>query len=459
MALAAGQMGSWDWDRRTGECLWDDGQYSIFGVARQHFAVTAEKVRALIHPEDWQRLQQTIDRLLKDRSPTQSEFRVKRPNGEVRWCIGTAAPSLDGVGKIMRISGVTVDITERKIAEERQALLAREVDHRAKNALALVQSIVRLTKASDIAAYTTAVEGRIRALSRAHTILSLSRWQGADMRGLVEEELAPYRTGETVKVEATGPNVSLQPAAAQSLALALHELVTNAAKYGALSSLSGRVSLNWELTPGMLALKWTESGGPPTQAPASPGFGTRIITASVEGQLAGKAVFDWRPEGLQCVLSVPREDMTPVRGQNGKAAPDAALKPIAVSGNRIMVVEDEALVALALRESLDEMGFSVLGPFNRISEAMVALRNNRVDAAVLDVNLGGELIYPLADVLAADRVPFVFITGYGAEEIEPRYAKVPILQKPIEPGALQSVFAQPHRAESAVADPAHRMVG
>lgn len=459
MALAAGQMGSWDWDRRTGECLWDDGQYSIFGVARQHFAVTAEKVRALIHPEDWQRLQQTIDRLLKDHSPTQSEFRVKRPNGEVRWCIGTAAPSLDGVGKIMRISGVTVDITERKIAEERQALLAREVDHRAKNALALVQSIVRLTKASDIAAYTTAVEGRIRALSRAHTILSLSRWQGADMRGLVEEELAPYRTGETVKVEATGPNVSLQPAAAQSLALALHELVTNAAKYGALSSLSGRVSLNWELTPGMLALKWTESGGPPTQAPASPGFGTRIITASVEGQLAGKAVFDWRPEGLQCVLSVPREDMTPVRGQNGKAAPDAALKPIAVSGNRIMVVEDEALVALALRESLDEMGFSVLGPFNRISEAMVALRNNRVDAAVLDVNLGGELIYPLADVLAADRVPFVFITGYGAEEIEPRYAKVPILQKPIEPGALQSVFAQPHRAESAVADPAHRMVG
>jgi PAS domain S-box-containing protein len=459
MALAAGQMGSWDWDRRTGECLWDDGQYSIFGVARQHFAVTAEKVRALIHPEDWQRLQQTIDRLLKDRSPTQSEFRVKRPNGEVRWCIGTAAPSLDGVGKIMRISGVTVDITERKIAEERQALLAREVDHRAKNALALVQSIVRLTKASDIAAYTTAVEGRIRALSRAHTILSLSRWQGADMRGLVEEELAPYRTGETVKVEATGPNVSLQPAAAQSLALALHELVTNAAKYGALSSLSGRVSLNWELTPGMLALKWTESGGPPTQAPASPGFGTRIITASVEGQLAGKAVFDWRPEGLQCVLSVPREDMTPVRGQNGKAAPDAALKPIAVSGNRIMVVEDEALVALALRESLDEMGFSVLGPFNRISEAMVALRNNRVDAAVLDVNLGGELIYPLADVLAADRVPFVFITGYGAEEIEPRYAKGPILQKPIEPGALQSVFAQPHRAESAVADPAHRMVG
>jgi PAS domain S-box-containing protein len=459
MALAAGQMGSWDWDRRTGQCLWDDGQYNIFGVARQHFAVTAENVRALIHPEDWQRLQQTIDRLLKDRSPAQSEFRVKRPNGEIRWCIGTAAPSIDSVGKITRISGVTVDITDRKIAEERQTLLAREVDHRAKNALALVQSIVRLTKASDISAYTAAVEGRIRALSRAHTILSLSRWQGADMRGLVEEELAPYRVGEIVKVEASGPNVSLQPAAAQSLALALHELVTNAAKYGALSSMSGRVKLDWELTPGLLALKWTERGGPRTQPPASPGFGTRIITASIEGQLAGKAVFDWQPEGLQCVLSVPREDMTPVKGQNGKAGPEATVKPITVTGNRIMVVEDEALVALALRESLDEMGFSVLGPFNRISEAMVALRNNRVDAAVLDVNLGGELIYPLADVLAADHVPFVFITGYGAEEIEPRYAKVPILQKPIEAGALQSVFTHSRVPAPVASDAGRRMAG
>src|SRR4029079_11236991 len=118
------------------------------------------------------------------------------------------------------------------------------------------------------------------------------------MRGLVEEELAPYRTGETAKVEAIGPNVSLQPAAAQSLALALHELVTNAAKYGALSSMSGRVHLNWELNPGALVLKWTETGGPPTQAPSSPGFGTRIITASIEGELAGQTGVDRRPGGV-----------------------------------------------------------------------------------------------------------------------------------------------------------------
>src|SRR6185312_5729395 len=112
------------------------------------FAVTAENVRALIHPEDWNRLQAPLERLMTDHQPAQSEFRVKRPNGEVRWCLGTAAPSLDTSGRVIRVSGVTVDITDRKQAEERQSLLAREVDHRAKNALALVQSIVRLTRGS-----------------------------------------------------------------------------------------------------------------------------------------------------------------------------------------------------------------------------------------------------------------------------------------------------------------------
>jgi CheY-like chemotaxis protein len=226
--------------------------------------------------------------------------------------------------------------------------------------------------------------------------------------------------------------------------------------------MSGRVHLAWELNPGTLVLRWTESGGPPTQSPSSPGFGTRIITASIEGQLAGQTVFDWRPEGLQCVLSVPREDMAPIKGRNGRSSPEVQPTPpkgITVAGNRVMIVEDEALVAMALREALDELGFSVIGPFNRISEAMIALRNNRIDAAVLDVNLGGELIYPLADVLVADRVPFVFITGYGAEEIEPRYAHVPVLQKPIEAEALKSVFVRPAIPGSSEAVDVRRMVG
>ena len=331
---------------------------------------------------------------------------------------------------------MTVDITERKEAEERQALLAREVDHRAKNALALVQSIVRLTRAKSVEGYVAAVEGRIKALSRAHTVLSHSRWQGADLAGLVEEELAPYRTGEHDKLTAYGPRVQLQPAAAQTLALALHELATNAAKYGALSSISGRVKLTWELHSDSLRMQWCEAGGPPAQAPAAPGFGTRIIVASIERQLGGKTVFDWRPEGLRCELSVPRGEKTEPsdRIASGLRERDssAAEPQLIMSGDRVMVVEDEALVAMVLGDSLMELGYCVVGPFSRVGDAMTAVDNEEMDAAILDINLGGELIYPVAHLLAERGVPFMFVTGYGAESIDSRFARVPVLQKPVD---------------------------
>jgi CheY-like chemotaxis protein len=193
-------------------------------------------------------------------------------------------------------------------------------------------------------------------------------------------------------------------------------------------------------------LRWAETGGPPTQSPASPGFGTRIITASVEGQLGGKTAFDWQTEGLQCVLSVPRDDMILGNGMGGKHAKDGQgvvlPREISLAGNHIMVVEDEALVAMSLCESLDELGFEVIGPFSRIADAIVALKNCRVDAAVLDVNLGGELVYPLAEALAADQVPFIFVTGYGSEEIEQRFSRTPVLQKPIERDALRTILAR-----------------
>src|SRR5205823_10690584 len=128
-------------------------------------------------------------------------------NGGLRWCTGAAAASIDAAGRIVRLSGVTVDITDRKNAEERQTLLVREVDHRARNALAVVQSIVHLSRAPTMEAYVAAVEGRITALSRAHVLLSESRWEGADLNKLVEEELAPYQTPEWAKIAASGPPI------------------------------------------------------------------------------------------------------------------------------------------------------------------------------------------------------------------------------------------------------------
>jgi PAS domain S-box-containing protein len=444
-ALAAGQMGSWEWDAATGESVWDEGQCRIFGVDPQSFAVTVHAVRPLIHADDWVRLLQEWKRLLQDAQTFQTEFRVQRPDGELRWCIGSAAASVGADGRITHVSGVIIDITDRKEAEERQSLLAREVDHRARNALAVVQAIVRLTRAKTVDGYVSAVEGRILALSRAHMLLSHSRWQGADLGKLVDEELGPYRTGEDGRVAATGPNILLYPATAQALALALHELATNAAKHGALSSATGRVRLAWELRSGSLALHWAETGGPSVEPPAAQGYGTRVISASIERQLGGRAKFDWRREGLHCTMSIPRSDKVEEAkfAGNGQLAGDrkhAVSTPKIVKGNRILLVEDEALVAMMMRDSLVELGFCVVGPFDRAAEALARATDDQLDAAILDVNLGGDLIYPVAQRLADRDVPFVFVTGYDTESIDPRFAYVPVLQKPIEREVLQGLF-------------------
>ena len=445
LALAAGSMGSWDWDPLSGHFVWDDGQYRIFGVDPASFALTIENIRALIHPDDWSHLQNAIKPAAQSSPAFQTEFRVLRPDGQLRWCIGTAVASVDATDHVVRISGVTVDITERKEAEERQVLLAREVDHRARNALALVQSIVRLTRADTIKSYIAAVEGRIGALSRAHTLLAQSRWQGADLARLADEELAAYRTGDAEKIVVRGPDLSLEPRTAQTLALALHELSTNAAKYGALSELAGRVSLTWELKPDRLVLRWTETDGPPVKAPASPGFGIRVIGASIERQLEGEAAFDWKPEGLCCTLSVPRSEQIGILAHDGVGrrtnGEDKSQLPLQLeTGNRVLLVEDEILVAMMMRDILTELGFSVIGPFSRVAEAMVAAVHEEFDAGIIDINLGGEFVYPVADVLVARKIPFVFITGYGVESIDGRFANVPIIKKPIQRQVLQSLF-------------------
>src|SRR6202043_799929 len=138
LALAAGQMGSWEWDAVSGDFSWDGGQYRIFGVDPGSFTITPDNVRALIHPEDWERLRAALANVTAHGQTYQTEFRVHRPHGELRWCIGAAAASIDSSGRVVGLSGVTVDITDRKSAEERQTLLVREVDHRARNALAVV---------------------------------------------------------------------------------------------------------------------------------------------------------------------------------------------------------------------------------------------------------------------------------------------------------------------------------
>jgi PAS domain S-box-containing protein len=211
---------------------------------------------------------------------------------------------------------VARDITERKRAEERQTLLAREVDHRAKNALAVVQATLRLTRAPDLASYLQVVEGRIATVARAQTLLAEGGWNGTDLRTLVLGELAPFPVGHRVRCE--GPSVVLPPDAAQPLAMVIHELAMNAVKHGALSVPDGRISVTWHLDdtpPKLLRIRWVEQGGPPVAGqPGRRGFGTRMLTATIHGQLCGLLSLSWEASGLVCSMDIPLLRSRPAEG-------------------------------------------------------------------------------------------------------------------------------------------------
>lgn len=447
LALAAAQMGSCEVDLTTGVATWDEGQCRIFGVPGPEYRATLDDLRPLIHAEDWETLHDFGRQIITEGRSGQTEFRILRPDGEMRWCSASFAASLSPSGEPVRVSGVTLDITERREAEQKQTLLALEVDHRARNMLAVVQSILRLTRADSVSDMVTALDGRIRALARAHTLLSNSRWQGADLGRLVSEEMDPYRDDdESERVITGGPAVMLRPTLAQALALALHELATNAAKYGGLSVLSGRVSVTWELRPDHLLLQWTESGGPAAAPPTKRGFGTRVVVANIEQDLGGRATFNWRSDGLKCTLSVPRTHVAEMPQGRREAprvqAPAQPQPPVPnPGGRRVLLVEDEALVAIMMRDMLTDLGYSVVGPVGDRTTAIAAARQADIEGAVLDLNLRGETTYLVADELNARGIPFIFLTGYDRGVIDRRYSGAPLLQKPVDEQTLQRALA------------------
>jgi two-component sensor histidine kinase/DNA-binding response OmpR family regulator len=445
IALAAGQMGSWDWDVATGACAWDAGQYRIFGVQPSGFEPTFDRIRSSIHPEDLAHVLTLVEKANDGDNTFQTEVRIVRPSGDTRWCICAAATTSDAQGRVTRVSGVTIDITELKEAEARRSLLIKEVDHRARNVLAVVQSIVHLTRAGSIDDYVGTVEGRIRALATAHALLSESRWEGADLGRLVAEELAPYRNGEGERIIASGPTVILRPETAQTIALVLHELATNAAKYGALSHASGKVTMTWQWGQGELAMHWEETGGPTVQTPITKGFGTKVIAASVAQQLGGQASFGWLPSGLHFTMTAKVGDaILEPQQSSAKAVGDGKNRRRATgvvgTERRLLLVEDEALVGMMMKDTLTDLGFHVVGPFCKLIDAVNALKSEAFQAAVLDVNLRGDMIYSLADEIAGRGIPFVFVTGYGSDAIDARFANVPVLQKPVDRAALRGAF-------------------
>jgi PAS domain S-box-containing protein len=400
---------------------------------------------SVIHPEDRTGAHSESADAQLTRRPLERRLRIRRHDGEWRWFLSRTEPVVDASEKSpFAWLGISIDINDQVHTEERERLLAREVDHRAKNVLAVVQSLVQLTQANNGVELKAAINGRIQALARSHSLLAASRWQAVELKRLVCEELAAF----AAQVSVSGPDVRLVPSEAQSLGLIIHELVTNAAKYGALSQQEGRLQVCWTCIEQegeqRVEVCWDECDGPAVKFPAKSGFGSTLIRTSVEKQLKGTLITEWRPEGLTCKLlfraaAAPDIESEEARLQTTSQAGDVSC----LCEQRVLIVEDEVLLGLQLVGTLQDAGCTVVGPAASVSEAIDLIVSTKPTAAILDVNLGTEESFPIADVLRAKNIPFVFCTGYAAaSDLPKRLQTSEVLAKPFTPLLLLNALGR-----------------
>lgn len=281
---------------------WNRGAERIFGYSADE--VVGKPITVIIPPDRHGEEATILGRLRGGERIEHFETVRVRKDGTAVDISLTISPISNAEGRIVGASKIARDISERKSHEARFLALAREAEHRGKNIFATVLAAVHLTEAETPDELKRAIEGRVQALSNVHRLFVESRWSGADLRSLAEAELAAYQ-GRDGRALIGGAPVMVSPDRAQALAVVLHELATNAAKYGSLSVAEGRVEVDWSrAADGGLVLRWTETGGPPVRPPRRTGFGTRVMESMVRGQ-AGDIRFDWRPEGLACAITLP----------------------------------------------------------------------------------------------------------------------------------------------------------
>jgi PAS domain S-box-containing protein len=290
---------------------WNSSAERIFGYAAEE--IIGKQISILIPPDRENEEPFIIDRIRRgERVDHYDTVRVRKDGGLVHISL-TVSPIKDASGRVIGASKIARDVTERKRQENFISILSREVDHRAKNLLAVVQAIVSLTEGDTSAQVKAAITGRIHALANAHNLLALSHWEGASLESMVLQELAPYSGQGNSRTLISGPNKTVGPKTAQSISIAIHELATNAAKYGALSVPAGRVRVEWSIKPNHdLNIRWTEMNGPKITPPAHQGFGTRAINLMIKNQLYGDVHFNWDSTGLVCDIGIPAEQVNKI---------------------------------------------------------------------------------------------------------------------------------------------------
>ena len=350
---------------------------------------------------------------------------------------------------------------ERKLAFDRDQLLMAELDHRVKNTLANIQALIVQTSrsAASLTGFVEGLDARIQSMAKAHSLLSESRWEGVSIDRLLHEEIDPYGH-QDLRIAIHGPDIVLTPKSALSLSLAVHELATNAAKFGSLSVESGRVEVSWRLSAaGSIALVWQESGGPAVTPPANRGFGSTLIERALAMETGGGAMIHYLPAGVVCEVSLPESSVS-ARALAVAVSPVMALVTAvtapAVDAYRVLIVEDSFLVVMGLEDLFEQLGWTLVGPASRLDEALALARTESFDAALVDINLAGEMSWPVAAVLQARHIPFAFSTGYNADLPLPANLQgTAMVRKPFRPVDVETCIRQivaDHDRKTKVAD-------
>jgi PAS domain S-box-containing protein len=312
-ALAAGAVIAFEWDARTSLSHRSENAANILGYDGQA-PFSGARFLALIHPDDRAHFKAHVRSVRPDNPSYAVTFRVIRSDAQEMWFEETATAEFDADGKCLRVEGLTRDITKSKRAEEHQRMLVAELDHRVKNVLARVGVVAMYTRegSGTIDEFLEALDRRIQSMAVAHELLSQRNWLGVRLADLVRHQLAPYTTDANTAT--SGPDIALNAAATEALGMVLHELVTNAFKYGALSIPEGRVSVSWEYrnsddaTFGLIIL-WRETCGPPVSAPCKSGYGISLICELIPHELGGIVDLAFPPEGVSCTIEIPLKQL------------------------------------------------------------------------------------------------------------------------------------------------------
>lgn len=330
---------------------------------------------------------------------------------------------------------------ERQRAHEKQELLIAELNHRVRNILALIRGLLSQTRSSAVSVedFIGTLESRIHALARAHDQITADRWSPARLYDLIEVEAGAYLGERRDRVRLSGPNVLLTPGCFTVMALVIHEMLTNAAKYGALSD-NGTVAIDWHVDQdGSLLIDWTESGGPAVVAPTRRGFGSTVIERSIPYDLDGHAEIHYRLAGIEahfCIPSVHVVSVLPDVVGTDRPLPVIAATPELLKGRHVLLVEDNMIIAMDGEDALRDLGADVTTAAS-VARAREAIEQQPIDLAVLDFNLGAETSMPVADLLVERGIPFLFATGYGdGLELPDRFAGVTLVKKPYSGATL-----------------------